>query len=361
MRTDATILITGAGGFIGGWLTESLYLRGFRNLRAGLRSWNNAARIARFPVQLVLCDLLDDKQVEEAVQGCEAVIHCGVGSREVNVRGTENILRASLAQGVSRFVHLSTVSVYGNAEGLIDERAPVKFTGSEYGDSKIEAERTCVAYSTRGLPVVVIRPSVVYGPYNRLWIEKFSERLLSGNWNLFNEIGEGKCNPIYVTDLVMGILLALDSAQAVGEVFNMNGPHIVTWNEYFKELNERLGLPELEVRSKRGSQLKSALFTPLKALGRSALNRHGELIRTAYRKYGLVRSSLKRIEMAMKTTPGNEELQMFGRNVEYSIEKARRVLGFVPQITLDRGLDLSVEWLIHELMIHKNGRGGGAK
>src|SRR3990172_4537453 len=135
------ILVTGAGGFIGGWVVESLYLSGFRNVRAGIRRWSSGARIGRFPVEMILCDVTDKNEVKRAMEGVDAVIHCAAGSRDVIVNGTGNILLTSLRNGVKRFIHLSTIDVYGEAEGEVDETFPFQYTGNVYGDSKIEAEK----------------------------------------------------------------------------------------------------------------------------------------------------------------------------------------------------------------------------
>ena len=101
MTTLDTYLVTGANGFIGGWLAETLYLRGTR-VRAGAHNWSGAARVARFPIEIVPCDILDAEQVTLALNGVTHVIHCAKGSHESIVTGTQNMLEASLRRGVER-------------------------------------------------------------------------------------------------------------------------------------------------------------------------------------------------------------------------------------------------------------------
>lgn len=351
MNTDARILITGAGGFIGGWLAESMYVRGYRNVRSGVRRWSSGARIARFPLDVVLCDVLNPAQVEQAMEGIEYVIHCAIGSREANVRGTENILKAALAHGVKRVVHFSTVDVYGTTEGTVDESTPLQVTGSVYGDSKIDAENLCRQYGALGLPIVIFRPSIVYGPYCKLWISKFAERLQSGNWGIFQGTGEGNCNLIYIGDLVDAVVVGLDHPRAAGDVFNLNGPEIISWNEYFIRLNDALGFPPLRTIAPGASKIRSRIITPLKGAARFMLNHYGDTIRTLYRKYSLVQMVMKQTERSMKTTPSNAELSAFGRKPSYSIEKLKNVLGFQPSTSIDAGLRMSSMWLMHETLI----------
>ena len=71
-----SILVTGAGGFVGGWVTEALYLSGATNVRAGVGRWASCARIARFPVDIRLCNIMDPQSLDAAMEGLKVVIHC---------------------------------------------------------------------------------------------------------------------------------------------------------------------------------------------------------------------------------------------------------------------------------------------
>ena len=217
------IFVTGTSGFIGGRLVEMLYLSQFASVRASVRSWSSAARIARFPVEIVRCDIMEPEQIAEAMAGVTAVVHCAYSDTHTAiVQGTQNMLEAALKLGVERFVYLSTAEVYGpQAHGQIDENAPYQSTGSEYADSKIEAEKLCWAYSAKGLPITILRPAIVYGPFGNSWTVNVAKRLQSGNWGTFEQYGEGKCNLVYVDDLVAAILLAVRHPQAVGQAFNI--------------------------------------------------------------------------------------------------------------------------------------------
>ncbi len=354
MRTDFKILVTGAGGYIGGWIIESLFLQGCVHVRAGIRRWSSAARIGRFPVEITLCDVLNKHQVNSALEGIDAVIHCAYGSRDATIQGTLNILEASLQHRVKKFIHLSTVSVYGNAKGEVDETIPMQLTGSEYGDSKIEAEQLCWNYFEKGLPLIVLRPSAVYGPYDKLWVSKFAERLQSGQWGIFQRLGEGQCNLVYIQDLVKAVFLSLDSMNAVGQAFNVNGSDIISWNDYFRRFNEALKLPPLQIINPFKVKAASGIFTPVKSIARYILKHHGEIVARMYQRYQLIQKVMKATEQKMKTSPGNEELSMFGQNVHYSISKAESLLGFVPAFTVNEGLAMSVEWLKHEALFPQN-------
>jgi nucleoside-diphosphate-sugar epimerase len=352
MTRDAKILVTGAGGFIGGWIVESLWLRGMKNVRAGVRRWSTAARIGRFPVEIVLCDVMDKNQLERAMSGVEAVVHCALGAGDVIVKGLENVLLASQRSGVKRFVHLSTIDVYGKTEGDIDEKTPYQYTGSAYGDQKIEAEKVCWRFLEMGLPTVVLRPTIVYGPYCKLWIVKYAQRLLSGKWGIFKGLGEGTCNLVYVQDLVDAILLSLDSEQAVGKAFNINGPELITWNDYFCRLNAALGGQPLAEIDPARAKLSSTLIEPVKAVARFVLKHYGATLTKVYQESRVAQVLMKRAERRMTTTPGNLELAQLGRMSRYSISRAQSLLGYAPRFSVDAGIDLSAQWLKHESLIH---------
>jgi nucleoside-diphosphate-sugar epimerase len=131
--SQGRMLITGAGGFVGTRLGERLLLGSSWDVRAMVRTPGGISRLARLPVDVTLGDVLDRASLTRALHGCDAVVHAAVGTswREadriaVNVEGTLNIVEAALAAGVRRFVHVGSISVYGDdAIGSVDERTPV--------------------------------------------------------------------------------------------------------------------------------------------------------------------------------------------------------------------------------------------
>jgi nucleoside-diphosphate-sugar epimerase len=347
MLTNDTFLISGAGGFIGGWLAETLSLTGEANVRAGIRQWSSAARLARFPMDFVFFDVMDKDQIAPAMEGVTHVIHCASGSGDVIIEGTRNMLDVALSSDVERFIHISTTEVYGNVSGDIDETTPCQYTGHEYGDSKIEAEKLCAEFYAKGLPVNIIRPPIVYGPFSHDWTILIAKKLQSGNWGLFENFGEGYCNLIYIADLVDGILLALQNRQVAGETFNLNGPEIVTWNEYFRRFNEFLGFPELSFIKSSGSRLRASLVKPIKSSAKFVLNHLEDPLRRIYERSREARMAMQYVERSIKTTPTSEQLALYNRKARYISLKAQELLSYDPKFDVNTGLDLSVRWLHH--------------
>jgi len=347
MSTDRVILITGGSGFIGNRFAEILHLTRFARARVGVRSWAGAARPARFAMDVVPCDVLHPHQVADAMRGVDAVVHCAVGDRTVIVDGTRNVLEAAARADVARVVHLSTAEVYGaSVSGPVDETSPLTTGASAYADAKIDAERLVWEYNSRGLPVTVFRPSIVYGPWSDQWTAALAQRLQSGRWRRYAGYGEGTCNLVYVDDLIAAALASIDSDRTGGLAFNVGGPDVVTWNEYFARFNGAMGLPPLEVHSASRTKASSMVRDAVRGVAQVGLARYSDALMRVYERGGLLAPIMKRTKRWLTTNPSSFELErLYSRKASYSWRKAASVLGYRPAVDLDRGLRLSVDWL----------------
>lgn len=339
------ILVTGAGGFIGGRVVEVLHALGTSGVRAGVRRWSTAAQVGRLPVDLLACDVLDRASLDAAMAGAWAVVHCAVGDRRTTVDGTRHVLAAARAAGVSRVVHLSTIDVYGTATGRIDESAALLATGAEYGDSKIEAERLCEAARAEGLPVTILRPTIVYGPHSALWTIEFAERLQAGPWLLPESDTSGTCNLVYVDDLVGAVLCALRTDVPVNEAFNVNGPDRPTWFQYFRALNDAMGLPPLAPASRGTSHLVANAMAPVRRTAKWVLRRFPGLVMGLYQRSALAKRLMKQAESAIRKSPTAGEFRLYSRVADFPTDKATERLGYRPKFSQAEGIALSVAWL----------------
>jgi nucleoside-diphosphate-sugar epimerase len=348
MRSDHRVLITGAGGFIGGRVAEVLHGLGFAQVRAGVRRWASAARIGRLPVEIVRCDLADRRQVDAACDGVTAVVQCAKPTGPGAEAQLHNLLEVAYRRGVTRVVHLSTTEVYGAVAGDVDEGHPVGPGQSDYARSKVAAEQTCAEYIARGLPLVILRPTIVYGPFSETWTVRFVQRLLSGRWLLPEESCRGTCNLLYVDDLVAAIILALRTNQAVAETFNVNGSERVTWNQYFRALGEALGADRLDPQSVLAARASAWLMQPVRASAKFLLQHHKDRIMALYERYQPVRRLMRKAESLIRRVPATAEVSLYRRTAFYVTGKAQRILGYQPRFTMAHGIILSVAWLRHE-------------
>ncbi|NOY61672.1 MAG: NAD-dependent epimerase/dehydratase family protein [Gammaproteobacteria bacterium] len=236
------LLITGGTGFIGSRLTlkslsdgHSVRLLGQAN---NTKEEDNLKMLESKGVEVTLGSVTDRDAVFRAAQGCDVVFHLAAAQHEmnvpdkhyydVNVEGTRNMLDASIEAGVQRFVHGSTIGVYGSAlDGEIDEQSALA-PDNIYGVTKHEGEALVLSYADQ-LPVSVIRISETYGP---------------GDWRLlklfkgikkrkFFVIGDGlnKHQLIYVDDLIDGLFAAATEESAVGEIFTLAGSEVLSTRE----------------------------------------------------------------------------------------------------------------------------------
>ena len=242
-KGKSTILVTGADGFIGSHLTESLVRQGYK-VRAfvmynSFNSWGWLDKCdddVKGNFEVVSGDIRDPHGVKQAMKGCEAVLHLAALIAipfsyhspdtyiETNVKGTLNVLQAARELGIKRLIHTSTSEVYGTAKFVpITEEHPLQGQ-SPYSASKIGADQLAYSfYSSFNLPVVIVRPFNTYGPRqsSRAIIPTVITQIASGN----HEINLGSITPTrdfnYVKDIAQGFSAALSSPNGLGEVVNL--------------------------------------------------------------------------------------------------------------------------------------------
>jgi nucleoside-diphosphate-sugar epimerase len=369
----ARVLVTGATGFIGSRLVERLVVEEGAAVRALVRDFSRAPRIARFPIEMVPGDIASPTAVDAAVAGCDYVFHCAYGNsgddtqrKQTTVAGTETVLEAALRHRCRRVVHASTFSVYGDPPaGDVAETAPRRYTGNAYGDSKIDAERRALAYCARGLSVAAVQPTIVYGPFATTWTVRPLEQLQAGGMLLIND-GAGVCNAVYVDDVVEAMVSAATTPAAHGEAFLISAAEPTTWRTFFESYRNALGRGELlsvtaeEARTRYDATLpKGFVADTLRVLTRES-RRRDAVIRTRLRDsavgFLLLRAAeagglLPRPGVPAEPPPAAvpqplhpSKVPMFVSTARVRIDKARRVLGFAPQFDLERGMAMTTEW-----------------
>jgi predicted dehydrogenase/nucleoside-diphosphate-sugar epimerase len=236
------VLVTGAGGFLGCRLVECLRLGGEWDVRPLVRRPASAARLARFAGEIVLADVTSGTAMADAARGCDAVVHCAVGTGwppetafTVTVDGTKAVAEAALKAG-ARFVHISSMAVHGEqVPARLDESAPLQEgEGFGYGRAKCLAERAVMEWAARGLPAIVLRPARIYGPFSKTFTVRPLQALSRDALVLAGD-ADSPANMVYVDNVVESILCALDApATVTGEAFLVNEPDQLSWLEFYR-------------------------------------------------------------------------------------------------------------------------------
>ena len=311
------VFITGASGFIG----RALY-----------------DRYAADGEEVIGCDLVPDPERgivagdvgeagpwQEHAAGCQLLIHTAatvsfrLERREEfwrsNVLGTANALAAARRAGARRFVHFSSVTVFGfEFPDGVDERYPVHNTYVPYPDSKIASEQVVLQAHVEGrVPCTIVRPGDVYGPRSRVWALIPAQLIKARRFTLPGG-GRGIHSPVYIDNLVDGVVLAARSPEAIGQIVTLSDGIGVPYREFFAPYAELVGRRLI------------TLPTPV-ALGSAAV-----------------------IQRLARLAPADNEINVasaryLSRTGTYSIEKARRVLGWEPQVSVVEGLQRTVAWL----------------
>ena len=313
------IALTGATGYTGSRLLAALRFAGHQVsalARAG------STRPPTEGVDWVPGDLTGTEALARLVEGCQAVIHVAAVYRtaghpdsyyrDVNVGGTERLLEAAARAGVARFVHTSTVGVHGHVETPPADETSAFHPGDIYQATKVEGELLALDYHRRrGLPVAVVRPGAIYGPGETRLLKLF-RAIARGRYAV---VGSGRTfyHPVYIDDLVAGYLLALTHPAAAGEAFIIGGPQYVSQDDLAAAIARHTG----------GSVL--AFHIPAWPLQLA-----GDLCEAVCVPFGIDPPLHRR------------RVDFWTKSRAFSIEKARRLLGYAPRFDLEAGLARTV-------------------
>ena len=319
------VLVTGAGGFIGSQLVESLLASGAR-VRAFVRynSRSDPGLLSSVPrepggsLEVAAGDLRDPQAVRDALMGCEVVFHLGAlisipysyhhpfEAAEVNFMGTLNVLMACRDLDVRRLVHTSTSEVYGTARQVpISESHPLQGQ-SPYSASKIGADKLAESfYCSYSLPVVTVRPFNTFGPRQsaRAVIPAIITQALVQNTICLGNL-DTRRDFTYVSDTVRGFLSAAETEGVEGSVINLGTGEDIRIGAIAERIVRRMDHPvQIVIDPRRLRPEKS------------------------------------------------EVLHLISDN-----RRARELIGWEPKVGLDEGLDLTIEWIRENLERYQVGR-----
>ena len=389
MLTGKTVFVTGGSGFVGGRLIEVLMRDCGAKVRALVHNPGGALRMARMEVEFVFADMTDQAAMVKATQGCEIIFHCAFGKGgtdkeqwHATVEGTRALAHATLKNGISRLVNLSTAAVYGETpDGLLDETFPRNPGTWHYAKMKLDAEKVLENLRLREpLPFTTLQLVGVYGPWGDVFTVGPLRQLAKSRVVVVND-GTGFVNATYVDDVVQAMLRAAVKPQAVGEFFIIKGAGRVTRRQFFEAYENMLGVKALvgmtpeEIAAARRMTSRQNLRALLPQAARAL--RFDAPFRQAF-SGSMVGDSFQRLrpllpqrlvaalkgEKASQTASGSHSaplpvvksdprplvlpqefmVRRLAAKTEFNPAKAEKLLGYAPRFDLAGGMQLTEQW-----------------
>lgn len=319
------ITVTGGTGFVGRHLIRRLLEDGHEVTSLDLNGEQDAGELRALGARLLKGSVTDRAAVDEAVRGAEIVHHLASAFRDihapdelyadVDVNGTRTVLEASRAAGVRRVVHASTQGVHGTLENVPgDEDSPIA-PRDYYCMAKYDSELACKEFLAQGMDIVIVRPTSIYGPGERHgWLTLF--RLIRKG--RFVMIGDGQTwnHPVYVGNLVQLFIRAAEVPEAKGRVYIGADDQAFTLNEVVAAVAETLDV-----------RLRVIRFP---------------FFGVAYAVAGVMET----LSRPLKVEPMifRRRLTWYRTNRRFSIARAKRELGYEPEVEFSEGLKRMAAW-----------------
>ena len=319
-------LVTGSSGFIGSQLAAQLRGQGF-DVVATAQINNDiektrCQRLEDVGVDVRLVNLNDREGLGRSLDACDVVFHLAAAQheanvpdqyfRDVNVEGTRTLLEASREAGVGRFVHGSTIGVYGAAlDGELSERSATQ-PDNIYAVTKLEGEGVVRSFADT-MPISIIRISETYGPGDNRLLKLF-RAIKKGS---FFVIGNGKNvhQLIYVDDLIRGMLAAATNPNAIGTEFILAGSEELTTTQMCESIAHAVDTkpPRLRVPMLPFSIAAVCLETVCRPLG-------------------------------IQPPLHQRRLNFFRKSFHFDTTKAKQLLDFSPEVSFEQGAALTAAW-----------------
>jgi 2-alkyl-3-oxoalkanoate reductase len=320
--------ITGATGFVGGHIAQACAQQGHQ-VSAIARPGSDTQLLKSWGVTCHEGDFSDTDLMRRLLTEVDVVVHCAakIGDwgrvedyRRVNVDGLQHLLEACKGQALSRFIHMSSLGVYAPRHHYqTDETEPLPAHHREgYAQSKVEAEKVALAYYRDfGIPVVVLRPGFVYGPRDKTVLPRLIQGLRERRLRYPGAKGIRALNTIFVRNLVQAVFLAVERDQAVGQIYNLTDGELVSKRRFVEAVADPLGLP------------------------------HPTLTPPLWLAYMVTwcTEALAHLRGAKEAPVFNfTRLKFLGLNLDFSIDKAKRDLGYLPRYSFAEGMGETMEW-----------------
>ncbi|MCL5070908.1 MAG: NAD-dependent epimerase/dehydratase family protein [Actinobacteria bacterium] len=327
-------LVTGGTGFTGSNLVKKLSSLNYQ-VRVLARPGSKTDLLGQMGVEIVTGDIKDKESVFEAVKGTDIIFHIAAAYRqanlpdseywEVNFNGTKNILDAALKYNVKRLIHCSTIGIVSSVKNPPADETVTACPDDVYQQSKCAAEFEVLSYAKeKNLPASVIRPCAIYGPQDMRLLKMF--KMIAAKKFLFFGNGKALFHMVYIDDLLDAFLLCSQKEEAVGEVFIIGGERYTTLNELSKLIAAEFVVPPPKIHIP---------YLPFEVAA------------------AVVEFIYTKLKIKKEPPIYRRRMAFYKKNRAFSIEKARRILGYNPRFDLKTGIHLTAKWYMENGYIKK--------
>jgi nucleoside-diphosphate-sugar epimerase len=354
------ILVMGASGFVGGRLVEKLIIEHGHIPKCLVRDYGKLTRIARFPVEIVYGDIIQPDGFEQSIKNCDVYIYSAHGkdknkaiSWEVDTNGLENMLKLAVKNRIKQFIFLSTTAIYESesSKGEFDESVVPVCSQRDYAGGKLEGEKICFEYSKKyNLPVTVLRPTIIFGPFAPSFTIYPAELIMSGALKDYGCFG-GICNPVYIDDVVDVIIKCILNEKAFNEIFIVSSGDTLSWKEFFDAFSLAITGKRLETSGQANFRIKSMPLFLLKKILKLVVQIAPDFAKSVY---GFIKSKGSGDWSWVKGQDASTiNLNFYKKELIFKIDKLRTKLEYEPQYNFNKGFKITADWLKHHRYIKK--------
>jgi len=255
---------------------------------------------------------------------------------------------------LKQFIFLSTTAIYESEsdKGEFDESVVPVCSKKDYASGKLEGERICFEYSKKyNLPVTVLRPTIIFGPFAPSFTIYPAELLMSGALKDYGCFG-GICNPVYIDDVVDVIIKCILNEKAFNDTFIVSSGDTPSWKEFFNTFSVAITGKELEPSDQVNFRIKSLPLFLLKKILKTVVQIAPDFAKSVY---GYIKSKGSGNWSWVKGQDASTiNFNFYKKELIFKIDKLRTKLEYEPKYGFDKGFKITAEWLKHHRYIKKS-------
>jgi nucleoside-diphosphate-sugar epimerase len=253
------VIVLGGAGFIGSAISRRLSNIPDVNIVVASRSGTTDDK-----VESIRLDATDAGALGKALSDKDVVVNCITGTADIIEGGADALAQCTAnAQQPITVIHMSSMAVYGDELGRVDESSALPSSGNWYASAKRYAEQQLRAAADKGVAVFMMRIGCVFGPASPLWVDRIGVLIRQGRLGDIGELGDGWSNLVHVDDIAEAVVQMLKKDEGGTRIYNFVAPDSPRWNDYFRDFALAIDCVPLRYKTHRSMTIESYLRAPL--------------------------------------------------------------------------------------------------